>query len=110
MASWMSVRCTQARAPGRSRPCNLEAAGNQHCCCRSDHPSEKPTPGGVHIVVESAVQAMTKSQRHFQHALVTIQLDYVTSTFQHRTALFASADMFFDGRAEIRIGRSNQIV
>ncbi len=92
------------------RPCHLEAARYEHCCCRGHHPSKESSSAGVRIFIEPALQSITESQRHFDHALIPVQLDDITCPCKNRAASLASAKVFVHGCAQAGIHSAFKII
>src|SRR2546425_1151309 len=101
---------TQCRTAEHGGTARLEAADDQDCRCRGDHPSQKTSSASRHILFQPAVQTLAESQRHFEHPFVSIQPNHVARTIEHGGAVLAPAEMLFHGSAQTRVDFTFKIV
>jgi len=92
------------------RPCHLEAARYQQRCRRRDHPTKESSSTGVRILIQPALQSVTESPRHLDHALVSVQFDHIARPGKNGTTTLASAKVFFHGSASLGLQFAIQIV
>jgi len=78
-----------------------EGVVERHQDCRrgSHHPSKESSSCRVRIFAKPALQPVSESERTLNHALVSIQLNYVAHSFEDRTAALASAKVLVHGSA-----------
>src|SRR5258706_3550421 len=100
--AWLGVfRADLGTARGRTG--QLNGASSQDGSCGGDHPSEKASPASMHTVLQSAVQAVTESERHFHHSFIAVQLDHVAGAIEHSGTVFSSLQVVFHAGAGGRI-------
>src|ERR1700722_9220917 len=97
--SGLRVFGSQLCAAESRRPSSLEAAGNQDCRRGSHHPSEESSSARAGFFVKPTLQSVSESERSLNHALVSIQLNYVAHSLENRSTALTSAKVLVHGSA-----------